>query len=116
MKQTRKALLAASITCIILLAVTAVSLLTAQVVSKSSVDVTVTEPHGRTVAGLEKGQFAVTEGGVQRTITAFTELWEQKPKDVVHYKVEFESAGEGAKVGVVLNPPSGLPALTVTWK
>ena len=116
MKQTQKATLAASITCGILLAVTAVSVLTAQVVSKSSVDVTVTDPYGRSVAGLEKGQFAVTEGGVQRKITAFSELRGQEPRDVVHYKLEFESAGEGAKVGVVLDPPRGLPPLTVTWK
>ncbi len=116
MKQTRKALFATLVTFGLLMAVTAVPARTATLLSISSVDVTVTEPHGRSVAGLEKDQFVVTEGGVQRTITAFTELRDQTPKEVVHYKVEFESAGEGAKIGVALNPPRGLPPLTVTWQ
>jgi hypothetical protein len=45
-----------------------------------SVDVTLTDPFGRTVAGLEKSQFAVFEGGVQRTITAFTQRRDEDPK------------------------------------
>ena len=90
--------------------------LAAQVTSKTSVDVTVTDPYGRSVAGLESRQFVVTEGDVQRQITAFTELREQEPKPGVHYKLEFDSARNGAAIQVVLNPQRGLPPLTVTWK
>src|SRR3954447_12774267 len=88
--------------------------LTAQVAPKRSVDVTVTEPNGRTVTGLEKDQFAITEGGVQRTITAFSQTRDEKPKVVVHYRLEFESTGAG-DVRVVLKRPSGMPNLDVKW-
>src|SRR5579863_864884 len=114
--RTRKATFTAAITGAILFAVIAVTVLTAQVASKPSVDVTVTDPHGRTVAGLERDHFTVIEGGLQRTITAFSELRGENGKDAVRYKLDFESAGQGAKVEVVLNPPRGLPPLTVTWK
>lgn len=111
----RKRTFAFWLTCSILLAA-AVSALTAQVTSKTSVDVTVTDPYGRSVAGLESHQFVVTEGGVQRQITAFSELREQDPKMVVHYKLEFESSQEGAPIQVVLTPQRGLPPLTIRWK
>jgi len=93
----------------------AISALTAQVL-KTAVDVTVTDPYGRTVAGLEKTYFTVTEGGAARTITAFSEVRDENPKPAAHYKVEFESEGQGGAVEVKLTPPRGLPQLTVTWK
>jgi hypothetical protein len=99
-----------------LLTLMAVAVLTAQVVSKRSVDVTVTDPYGRTVAGLEKDHFTVTEGGVQRMITAFSQVRDEDPKPAVHYRLEFDSSGPDARLEVVLNPPRGLPPLTVTWK
>jgi hypothetical protein len=114
MKQTRKTTFAAA--CGLLLVVTLVSSLTAQAVSKSSVDVTVTDARGRFVSGLEKSHFAVSEGGVQRSITAFTELRDDDQKQPVHYKLEFESPNGTPKVDVMFNPPPGLPPLTVTWK
>jgi hypothetical protein len=116
MQRTCKATFAAAIRGGILFVVTALSVLTAQVVLKPSVDVTVTDPHGRTVGGLERDNFTVTEAGDPRSITAFSEVRDESPKDGVHYKLEFESAGRGAKVEVVLNVPRGLPPLTVTWK
>jgi hypothetical protein len=116
MKRTCKATFAAAITGGIFFVVTAVSDLTAQVVPKPSVDVTVTDPRGRTVAGLERGNFTVAEAGVPRPIIAFSEVRDENPKEVVHYKLEFESAGQGAKVEVVFNQPRRLPPLTVTWK
>ena len=116
MEHTCKATFAAVVTAGILFTLTAVPSLTAQFVSKRSVDVTVTDPHGRTVAGLAKDHFAVTEGGVQRTITAFSQLRAEDPKVVVHYLLEFESSAAGASVQVVFNQPPGLPHLTVTWK
>ena len=84
--------------------------------AKLSVDVTVTDPYGRTVAGLEKTYFTVTEGGTARTITAFSEVRDENPKPAAHYKVEFESGSGGAAVEVKLTPPRGLPQLSVTWK
>jgi hypothetical protein len=112
----KKAAFAAVIAGCIIFALTMASVLKAQVTSKSTVDVTVTDPYGRSVAGLEKANFVITEGGVQRTITAFSPLRDESPKPVAHYKLEFESAGSGAKVEVALNLRSGLPPLTVTWK
>ena len=100
----------------ILCTLAGVSSLIAQVVSKRSVDVTVTDPYGRTVAGLEKDHFAVTEGGVRRMITAFSQLRDEDPKVVVHYRLEFDSSASGASVEVVFTAPPGLPHLTVTWK
>lgn len=47
--------------------------LTAQAPSKRYVDVTVTEPKGRTVTGLDEKNFTVVEAGVQRAITEFSE-------------------------------------------
>ena len=44
----------------------------AQVASKRSVCLTVTDPEGRFVTGLERGHFEVTEDGVQREITGFS--------------------------------------------
>ena len=89
--------------------------LTAQA-PKTVVDVTVTDPYGRTVAGLEKTYFTVTQAGAERTITAFSEVRDENPKPAAHYKLEFESEGPGAAVEVKLTPPRGLPQLTVTWK
>jgi hypothetical protein len=116
MKQTAKSGCAAVKGVILFLLVAAVSVLTAQVVSRSSVDVTVTDPYGRTVAGLQQSYFSVTEAGAPRTITAFSEVREQSPKEGVHYKLEFESASQGGRVEVVFNQPRGLPPLTVAWK
>jgi arginine repressor len=76
----------------------------------------VTDTQGRSVTGLNKSHFTVTEAGVARTITTFIELRDRDQKAVVHYQLEFESAREGAKVSVVLNAPRGLPPLTLTWK
>lgn len=115
MKKTWTAAFATFIVGGVLFAATTVSVLMGQVVSKSSVDVTVTDPYGRTVAGLEKGYFTITEGGVQRTITTFSEIWDENPK-AVHYKVEVESTRPDAKLEVTLNAPRGLPPLTLTWK
>jgi len=89
--------------------------LTAQVATKRTVDVTVTEPNGRTVTGLEKDQFAITEGGDERTITAFSQIRDENPKVGVHYRLEFESTGARAEVRVALKRPSGMPYLDVKW-
>ena len=45
----------------------------AQVSSKRYVDVTVTDPHGRLVTGLEQERFEIIENGVQRAVTAFSD-------------------------------------------
>lgn len=45
----------------------------AQNLSKRHVDVTVTEPQGRLVAGLERERFEVLENGVRRAITDFSD-------------------------------------------
>jgi hypothetical protein len=116
MKRTCKATFAVVVTAGILITLAAVPSSTAQSVSKRSVDVTVTDPYGRTVAGLEKDHFAVTEGGVQRMITAFSQIREEDPKVGVHYLLEFESSAASASVQVVFNQPPGLPHLTVAWK
>ena len=46
-------------------------LLSAQVTSKRYVDVTVTDPRGRLVTGLDREHFEVVENGVRRTISGF---------------------------------------------
>lgn len=76
----------------------------------------VTDPYDRTVAGLERAHFTVTEGGAQRTITAFSQISDERPKQLVHYRLEFESSTPGAKVEGVFNQPRDLPPLAVTWK
>ena len=48
-------------------------LLAAQVPVKRTVDVTVTDPRGRIVTGLERAHFEIIENGVPRAITAFTD-------------------------------------------
>ena len=48
-------------------------LLAAQVPVKRNVDVTVTDPRGRIVTGLERAHFEIIENGVPRAITAFTD-------------------------------------------
>ena|SRR6516225_6957163 len=100
---------------IIFLFATAASL-NAQGLTKRSIDVTVTEPLGRTVAGLQKDHFGVMEGGAERTITAFSEVRHEDPQKGAHYRVEFESVVADSPVQVVLKPPRGLPSLTITWK
>ena len=47
--------------------------LTAQAPFKRYVDVTVTDPKGRTVTGLDEKHFTVVEAGVQRVITEFSD-------------------------------------------
>jgi hypothetical protein len=95
---------------------TAIPSLAAQALSIRSVDVTVTEPHGRTVSGLQKEDFAITEAGAARAITGFTEFRDERPTALAHYRLEFESSDPGAKVEVVVKPRAGLPHLTIAWK
>jgi len=87
--------------------------LAAQAPAKGAVQITVTDPLGRTVSGLKQDQFSVTENGMPRNITVFTEVRDQSGAS---YRVEFESPTPGARVEVTLQPPRGVPALTVTWK
>jgi hypothetical protein len=115
MHATWKATFAAAVTVGVLSTFGALSLV-AQAPAKRSVDVTVTDPYGRTVAGLNKDYFAVSENGAQRTITAFSELRDETPRTVVHYRLEFESPAGGTPVEVVFHQPPELPHLTITWK
>jgi len=115
MKRIGKATLVASAAAL-LLTFAAVRSLQAQAAVSRTVDVTVTDPYGRTVAGLEKDRFAITEGGIARVLRAFSEVRTQEPRPGVHYQLQFESATSDARVKVTLNPPPGLPQFTVTWK
>jgi len=65
---------------------------------------------------LTKDRFAITEGGVQRTVIAFSEVRDEAPNGGVLYRIEFESVDADSRLQVVLNPPRGLPPLTITWK
>lgn len=100
----------------LVLAISAVPMVWAQDAAKRSVDVTVTDQFGRSVSGLQQSNFAVKEGGVRREITAFAQLQADGPKNAVHYRLEFESAGQSATLEVVFNPPRRVPRLTVAWK
>ena len=63
--------------------------------TKRLVRVTVTEPFGRFVTGVERTNFGIVENGIRRPITDFTELRNE-------YLIEFEAASPSANVEVVL--------------
>jgi hypothetical protein len=81
----------------------------AQTATKRLVHVTVTEPLGRFVGGVERRNFGIVENGVGRPITDFTELRNE-------YLIEFETANPSAGVEVVLQQPRGLPPLRANLK
>jgi hypothetical protein len=88
---------------------TCASTVLAQAPSKRLVHVTVTDPLGRFVTGVERAHFGIVENSVRRPITAFTELRNE-------YAIEFESANPSADVEVVLQQPRGLPRLRANLK
>ena len=59
--------------CCVLVLTVGTSLASAQVSSKRSVDVSVTDPLHRFVTHLEPSNFEIVENGARRTITAFSE-------------------------------------------
>jgi hypothetical protein len=67
-----KQVLAAAATILVLTIVA--SRAAAQATSKRHVDVTVTDPRGRFVTGLEEKNFEVVENGVRRVITDFSDV------------------------------------------
>jgi len=91
-----------------LLAVCASTVL-AQAPTKRVVHVTVTEPLGRFVTGLERANFGIVENGVRCPITGFTELRNE-------YVIEFDDADPAANVEIVLKQPLGAPPLRANLK
>ena len=91
-----------------LLAVCASTVL-AQAPTKRVVHVTVTEPLGRFVTGLEQANFGIVENGVRCPITGFTELRNE-------YVIEFDDADPAANVEIVLKQPLGAPPLRANLK
>jgi hypothetical protein len=76
---------------------------------KRLVHVTVTEPLGRFVTGVERTNFGILENGMRRPVTDFTELRNE-------YVIEFETATQSAVVEVTLQQPRGLPPLRANLK
>ena len=81
----------------------------AQAPTKRLVHVTVTEPLGRFVTGIDRANFGIVENGVRCPITGFTELSNE-------YVIEFEDADPAANVEIVLKQPRGLPPLRANLK
>jgi hypothetical protein len=97
----------------------------AQVTSTRHIEVTVTEPSGRFVTGLQREDFEITENGVRRAITRFTAASSMVDRDGAakppaeirnQYQVEFESDTPSSKVEVVVRERPGLPRLKVNWR
>jgi hypothetical protein len=80
-----------------------------QAPTKRLVHVTVTDPLGRFVTGVERTNFGILENGIRRPITDFTELRNE-------YVIEFEPATQSANVDVALQQPRGLPPLRANVK
>jgi hypothetical protein len=80
-----------------------------QAPTKRLLHVTVADPLGRFVTGVERTNFGILENGVRRPITDFTELRNE-------YVIEFEAATRSANVEVVLQQPPGLPPLRANLK
>lgn len=85
------------------------SMILAQVPTKRSLHVTITDSKGRTVIGLDRTDVGVVEDGSRRRITEFKELRDE-------YVIEFETANQSGEVKIVIDQSRGLPPLRVNVK
>ena len=97
----------------------------AQAPSTRHIVVTVTEPSGRFVRGLEREDFEIIENGVHRAVTGFIGPQSAVDRDGAlraeaetrdQYQLEFESSTPSARVEVLVRERPGLLRLKVNWK
>lgn len=81
----------------------------AQAPAKRLVRVSITDPMGRSVTGLDGTSVGIVEDGVRRPITKFTELTGE-------YQIEFEAVNRAGEVKVLIEQIRGLPPLRANLK